>query len=342
MSDERISLDEYEQNSTTSYPRHILPDEIEKYINLIERKFHLLRAEIFKFSGSHNIPDVLWHYTTTEGFFKIIENNCLLLSDVSNLNDPLEGQMIKREIGAGLNPESNLDVERVFDPYWGVDPKYRPRLQKLDQTVMTRDRSFVFSLSESEDSLDQWRIYGDDAQGICIGFDGPKLFIDSNAERKYHFNKINYDPKQREAVIHILISDFDTCHKLVDDAGFKKDSRAYKSLINQVYLGFKKLLEHLKLTFKHECYKSEEEWRVFSNILVAGMDTEFVYLPKRNEISERLVLSGELFDGGYLPIKEIVCGNRHNMQQTRRFIRDRFQDRGPVAVSHSDLPYRGK
>ena len=112
-------------------------------------------------------PKVLYHYCSVEAFYNIIKNHSIWLSDLTNTNDSKELIWVKEA------------AERVVTPYIQerIQPEdndefYRHEYVKAFLNLVGRQVfCWGFCLSEKDDNLGQWRGYGDDGTGICIGFD---------------------------------------------------------------------------------------------------------------------------------------------------------------------------
>ena len=114
-----------------------------------------------------NMPKVLYHYCGLDKFYNIIKNNSIWLSDLTDTNDSKELIWVKEA------------AERVVTPYiqekiqpGDTDEFYRHEYVKAFLNLVGRQVfCWGFCLSEKDDNLGQWRGYGDDGTGVCIGFD---------------------------------------------------------------------------------------------------------------------------------------------------------------------------
>lgn len=102
--------------------------------------------------------EVIYHYTSAEGLRGIIENNEIWLTNVAFVNDTTECR--------ALQEENNLFVECEFTNkyvknYW----------KRFTQDSPINKDTYIASFSSGEESLEQWRAYGN----FRIGFDGSRL-----------------------------------------------------------------------------------------------------------------------------------------------------------------------
>lgn len=109
---------------------------------------------------------IFYHYCSVENFFSIIKSRNLRLCNSYKMNDYMENKYIDvvidkslKKLGVDLN---NSNIEK---------------LRKNYNRNKAQWKSYISCLSKSGDSLSQWRAYGDDGQGVAIGFNLSKLNI---------------------------------------------------------------------------------------------------------------------------------------------------------------------
>ena len=110
--------------------------------------------------------NIFYHYCSVENFFNIIKSRNLRLCNSYKMNDYMENTYIDvvidkslKKLGVDLN---NTNIEKLRRDYKKNKAKWR---------------SYISCLSKSGDALSQWRAYGDDGQGVAIGFNLSKLNI---------------------------------------------------------------------------------------------------------------------------------------------------------------------
>ena len=96
---------------------------------------------------------ILYHYTSIEGARGILTSQSIWMSDVRYLNDSQELDKAMKTFLENVDPKMVQTLSMAI--YWGN---------------LTRNHC-VFALSSSPNILSQWRAYGDDGQGMAIGFD---------------------------------------------------------------------------------------------------------------------------------------------------------------------------
>ena len=102
-------------------------------------------------------PKVLYHYCSTDSFYKIISDGMIKLSSLSFSNDSREGRLARDTI-------EKLCIENK------LSPDKTNHIKGVINLLEERTDSHGFCLSERGDLLSQWIMYADDANGISIGF----------------------------------------------------------------------------------------------------------------------------------------------------------------------------
>lgn len=116
-------------------------------------------------------PKVLYHYCSVEAFYNIIKNHSIWLSDLSRTNDSKELIWLK-----GLVEQETLPYirGRLMTSIGGDSRGWRIAEVLLSHADSGRS-CWGFCLTGKKDNLGQWRGYGDDGEGVSIGFRRKKL-----------------------------------------------------------------------------------------------------------------------------------------------------------------------
>ena len=114
---------------------------------------------------------VLYHYCSVEAFYSIIKNHSIWLSDLSRTNDSKELVWLK-----GLVEQETLPYirGRLMTSIGGDSRGWRIAEVLLSHADSGRS-CWGFCLTGKKDNLGQWRGYGDDGEGVSIGFRRKKL-----------------------------------------------------------------------------------------------------------------------------------------------------------------------
>ncbi|PSW14573.1 hypothetical protein C9J01_09110 [Photobacterium rosenbergii] len=100
--------------------------------------------------------NTLFHYTSTDGLLGVMLNKEIWFTDYQFLNDKGEFKKALHALTARLRDSEYAPCNSVLEMF-------------LHQ-IETLHSMCVCSFSGTSDSLTQWRFYGDDCRGSCIGF----------------------------------------------------------------------------------------------------------------------------------------------------------------------------
>ncbi len=139
--------------------------------------------------------DLIYHYTDLDGLLGIVRNHCFWASDLNTVNDPAERIHIWNELKAVVHEDVKEAREKLPSAYgdylesWEHKIVPKPRLterteyelflEKLDEGLQksisilnfgSQFRVFSVSFCRQRDLLSQWRGYGFEGGGVCIGF----------------------------------------------------------------------------------------------------------------------------------------------------------------------------
>ena len=130
------------------------------------------------------MPSTVYHYCTVETFFNIVKNHTLRLSDIEKSNDFMEKKWAIQKCLEYIR--SNLD-----DPAYPCSQK--PELSKqllhsMEQQFHTYNMMILACcFSSKRDLLSQWRGYGDNGCGVCIGIDASRQFFPAYQRTRQYF-----------------------------------------------------------------------------------------------------------------------------------------------------------
>lgn len=273
-----------------------------------------------------SFPEVVYHYTSLEGFFGIVEKRSIYLSDFSYLNDRREltygADMAKESIRRMIEQESDTAILELLSS-WEKD------------LHMLQNRVCIASFSGEDDSLSQWRAYGP----VAIGFATRPLALHVSQSR---LQPVEYRPEFQNKLLDIYI------HHL-RSAYYADISSGRLERIPDVYHRVQQLLELIAF-FKDPAFKSENEYRL---VYVDYPDVlERVRLkrpPKSFRISNGRIVpyvpSTDILPSNYrkfeLEIAEIILGPECD-ELLERGVREFLDEKGLANVKsrHSLVPLR--
>lgn len=111
-------------------------------------------------------PTVLWHYTDTASAAKIIESQKMWASDWNYLNDAAEGKLASQVLW-------DVSSENLSTGPSSIRERLVVTCQFAYKNLVATN--YVISLTSDHDSLSQWRDYGDDGDGVALGFNYAKM-----------------------------------------------------------------------------------------------------------------------------------------------------------------------
>lgn len=112
------------------------------------------------FADPFKSGDVIYHYTSPEGFRGILANGEIWLTNAAFVNDTTECRAfwdLAKDDVLGNGPFPNRHVQEAWES--------KKRFRWEDNSY------YIASFSKAADSLEQWRAYGN----FCIGLDASKL-----------------------------------------------------------------------------------------------------------------------------------------------------------------------
>jgi hypothetical protein len=182
------------------------------------------------------IHNTFYHYTTTNAALSIIKDKKIWATALPGLNDRNEINYFKTLYRSLYSNNSQLsEIKEIKQAYY----------------------NYAISMSEIEDSLTQWRLYGNDGRGVCLAFQFTKPNINGYNQK---FGKVNYGSNSVNQ-IHEL------CIKIAEICGYKQ----YQ--LNPAYWEY---------FFKDDAYADEKEVRLIIDARLADYDTEKQWQINRN------------------------------------------------------------
>lgn len=136
-------------------------------------------------SASPKLPGIVYHYCSVETFYNIVLHHTLRLSDIEKSNDFMEKKWAINQ--CLLHIEHHIE-QREFA---GDRKKSRELLEQLRiQFGQFNTMILACCFSSVRDLLSQWRGYGDNGSGVCIGFDARMTFQHAfqRASQYFHFS----------------------------------------------------------------------------------------------------------------------------------------------------------
>lgn len=192
---------------------------------------------------------VLYHYTRRIGLLGMLERKEIWASNAKYLNDARE-LATARSVAEHMLTNHDFSEGSLEARFCG-DAKIA-----LTGVIDTFADVFVFSLSESDDLLSQWRAYGRAGDGYAVGFYVSALSSIAQEQDGY-LSKCRYDSTSHLSLMKTVFTDaINTLHK---DTGKGIDDFEARSRAIGVFIAGFQLVAPI---IKHEKFAEEREWRL--------------------------------------------------------------------------------
>lgn len=217
----------------------------------------------------------LYHYSSNQKCFSILESKTLRMSDIQKSNDYEE---LDRFFPDLLNYISAEYDKKPFPLSFDGEQDRKALDKLLDSAYHIWDKhfstgefsNFVVCFSESSDVLTQWQAYADNANGCCIGFSLSALKnYCKNTNGVLRLEKVKYlsstefiDVMVEEA--RAILQSLDGLRKWIvenmtmDDSSPDTDGLLWFNFSSTLGQAFTESLRYKSKDFSHE-----KEWRIF-------------------------------------------------------------------------------
>lgn len=196
--------------------------------------------------------DILWHYTTWEGFEGILKTDQLWASDFRFMNDTTE-----------------LRHAVEF-----AESRYRDELTSVKgviagiRTGAISPSAHVLSTSREFDSLEQWRGYAGSSIGVALGFDIARLTRILNHQGMWAQECLYCESKKSQRIAELVAwaIERERHGKAALDAAADDRERhwAYRTYSSRHRVDLHEFMTLAALVFKDERFHSEREVRFIS------------------------------------------------------------------------------
>jgi hypothetical protein len=200
------------------------------------------------------LPDHLWHYTSTAGLIGIVKSKKVWASQILMMNDAMEYK-------EGLEMYRLMLYNKLNNKFSGqLSAVERSFLEHSHSTVgATNSNFYVFSLSTLRDSLSQWRAYAQDG-GFSIGFPAAHLKTVA-ATQQFVLAPCIYDHQLKgrilSEIVNFSLNEFLAQAKNTNEDNLEKLKETLSSTLMKRVAGVAPF-------FKHRAFDEESEWRLVS------------------------------------------------------------------------------
>ena len=283
---------------------------------------------------------ILYHYTTMNAFYAMMEHSLCYEEDdfhpkylkmwathYAHQNDPMECKLFFRGLQKAVKDYteqhkivlSTEDEQLLHEPWYGIG-------------------LYTVSFSEQEDDLTMWRGYGQNGDGISIGFDFSKLppaplayFLDDKSIDKVPEMDITI-LRQTDSPLKCKYVNFHDNYIpqeiiLITIDNLLTDKSQWRDIRQLITTG------KYAPTFKHYKYEQEKEWRIVRHEI----------MPKYRIANERNIIPYVEVKISIDCLKKIVIGpcisSKENAMNVKNYLLTKSID---VDVVESEIPYRNR
>ncbi len=272
---------------------------------------------------------ILYHYTSLSTFLEIMkqvkeEHFILRGTDIKYLNDWSEMDYGTNVLSECLKYYESCNPEKEKKSNQITPEKWREFL-----TLSTfKSEPFITSLSQNQDNLPMWSMYGDNGNGIAIGLDFNIIKLDYNNSADVPLKKCHYNSnllleelKSNADILEILYN----TNGITESRIYLNPNIAYNELANRI------------CTLKHPSYEYENEWRLIKKASLFETDNKI----NVNSTTLKPFIENKIQISA---IKEIVVGPCKNFELTKNLIKIALSNEGielnKIQIIQSIAPYR--
>lgn len=274
-------------------------------------------------------PKILYHYTSLSTFLNILkqvkdQQFILRGTDIKYLNDWSEMDYGTNILSECLKYYESCNPEKENKSNQITPDKWREFL-----TLSTfKSEPFITSLSQNQDNLPMWSMYGDDGNGIAIGLDFNIIKLEYNNSKIAKLRKCKYDNK---LLLEELKSNDKILEILYNTFGIK-ESRIYLN----PNIAYNELAIRICIQ-KHPSYEYENEWRLIKKASLFETDNNI----NVNSTTLKPFIENKI---QICAIKEIVVGPCKNFELTKNLIKIALSNAdielNKIQIVQSSAPYR--
>lgn len=225
----------------------------------IENLKNLILSEILAQSKPRE-GNKLYHYTSEETLYAMLESNNIRATEFNYLNDAEEvvygGKLLHEHI-VSLHSNTNQQfISQLLLHYSNNLIYHHQEFRRLMPT-------FVASFSSTSDSLSQWRAYGDSAKGVQIEFDFNDCVVATQSGNSIQILDILPVVYERDLQNHVIEKAINYCNETFSQLLIELSnlievdpniSGVLQGLISHAF-------EPIELLFKHPSFYEEHEYR---------------------------------------------------------------------------------
>lgn len=275
----------------------------------------------------HGIPAILYHYTPPPGILGILTSRSVWATKVQFLNDAKEFNEAVGVAGWYFDNKKKLAASEELRTICDL---LRDALERVEQINV-----FVFSMSERQDVLSQWRAYCPRG-GFAVGINVSEL-AEVAARHDFHLARCAYDSQEHRRLLAPIIDNAFAAaeRELAERPGPLEEVR------ERIIGPFLNAFVNVAPLIKNSAFEEEKEWRLIS-VPKASNSPQIKYRATPSLIVPYYDLPLLRPDGTMVKCENIVMGptsHRTLMMQAISGLVSRDGVRWG-GIEYSQIPYR--
>ncbi|MFX4223349.1 MAG: DUF2971 domain-containing protein [Thalassobaculum sp.] len=270
-----------------------------------------------KNSAESQEPDIIWHYTSTEGLLGICETNEIWASNTNFLNDSSELKygirFFQNRINILIDESESFFIKTIGQKL----------VHHLENSAP--DDTYVASFTRNPDLLSQWKGYGSTTGSFSIGFDTRKI--------EKSFSRVRYLETEHDEAWGFFKKYFlDFCEEM------RMGNLTSEYSIDMAARFMKNTVELESTIIKHSAFSEESEYRIWS--LESSLEAETRGLNLRNKNGALIPYFPINIENSLKCISKIIVGPHQNPEQQLIALQKYFQSKGAdIEVELSSIPF---
>lgn len=244
---------------------------------------------------------ILYHYCSLKNFYNIMESRNIWLNDAMQTNDSAEMKLVISKFIRLLKDKiylNEIDYEMFLSKFENI----------YNSTISNFFKPHIACFSDNGDMLNQWRGYGNNGQGVSIGFnlDYFESIKNIDSDKDFIIKRVIYSDEEQEQLLQSTVFD------ILDmkDKFFNNNSMNYLSLIGELF--------KLGQIFKDSSFEYEREIRlIHGNSEMAAEPDMLKYRPTEDSIISYLEIPLDLKNIDKKAISEVIIGPKCKVTQEK-------------------------
>jgi hypothetical protein len=283
------------------------------------------------------LPDLLFHYTNSNGLLGILSSGRLWATNYRFLND-------SSEIAYGVAVFEAVLQERVVQAQNDVIAIFLERTRITANPFDGMFDCYVSCFCERDDLLNQWRMYATSGGGFAMGLQtkqiGLRLGV-RHQDQTFFLRKVIYsEATQRQLIAEVL----DNTIAALRDATQGMSIADANTLIARCCRFVRAETADYFMCFKHPAFEVEQEWRL-CHVIAPTQEAHVLFREGSYGLTPYVALDPTPMAGVHankIPLARITHGPVKDPTNVRYALRQLLTAKGyaPTEIAGSTLPMR--